>query len=82
MLGGILTAFGWFADKSISQRSLGININLWWGLVMLIFGLAMLRMGGRAASAARSAKDSPTAQKLEQNESLRDRADARERPHQ
>jgi hypothetical protein len=37
--------------------SLGINANLWWGLVLLVFGLTMFLMGRR--SQARLAKLPP-----------------------
>lgn len=49
ILGVILTGFGLVGDKAIYQRSLGININLWWGIVLLVFGLVMLLMGKRAS---------------------------------
>jgi hypothetical protein len=38
ILGGLLTAFGIYRPL----YSLGININLWWGLVLLAFGVVML----------------------------------------
>jgi hypothetical protein len=47
ILGVMLTGFGLLGDKTIYQRSLGININLWWGIVLLVFGLLMLLMGRR-----------------------------------
>jgi hypothetical protein len=34
--------FGLISDDSIYARSLGVNVNLWWGLVLLVFGLVML----------------------------------------
>jgi len=38
----MLILFGLFtANADMYQRSLGININLWWGVVLLIFGLLM-----------------------------------------
>ena len=42
--GVVLTGYGLFSmsDKALYERSLGININLVWGLVMLAFGAAML----------------------------------------
>ena len=46
-LGGLLTAYGALADRAIYQRSLGINVNLWWGLVMLAFGALMIGLGRR-----------------------------------
>ena len=36
-------------------HSLGINVNLWWGIAMLIFGAAMLLLARRGV-VARSAK--------------------------
>ena len=47
VLGLLITGFGLFGDRAIYQRSLGVNVNLWWGLVMLLFGLAMLLFGRR-----------------------------------
>ena len=59
LLGVILTAFG-MATKDrpgFYAQSLGIDVNLWWGLVLLAFGLTMLLMGRR--SQARLAKLPP-----------------------
>jgi hypothetical protein len=42
IIGVLLVLFGLASDPSIYQRSLGVNVNLWWGLVLLAFGLAML----------------------------------------
>ena len=41
VLGLMLTLYGAFGDGSIYQRSLGINVNLGWGVVLLAFGLIM-----------------------------------------
>jgi len=40
LIGALLTAFG--AIKSADSQSLGININLVWGIVLLVFGAGML----------------------------------------
>ena len=42
LFGVMLTLYGIFSDRAIYARSLGINVNLWWGLVLLAFGLVML----------------------------------------
>ena len=44
ILGLIMTLFGLFtnSDTGMYTRSLGININLWSGVGMLVFGLLML----------------------------------------
>jgi hypothetical protein len=47
--GALLTIYGLVGDKEQYARSLGININLWWGLVMLVFGAAMLFLALRGA---------------------------------
>jgi hypothetical protein len=53
IMGAMLVLFGMVSDPAIYQRSLGINVNLWWGVVLLLFGLAMLwlvRRGHRGVS--------------------------------
>jgi hypothetical protein len=42
IIGALLVLFGLVSDDAIYQRSLGVNVNLWWGLVLLAFGLVML----------------------------------------
>jgi hypothetical protein len=41
-LGALLAVYGLVSDPAIYQASLGINVNLWWGLVLLGFGFLML----------------------------------------
>jgi hypothetical protein len=53
VFGVILTIFGVISDKAIYERSLGININLGWGIVLLAFGVFMLFL------ALRGGKKSP-----------------------
>lgn len=49
VFGALLAVFGAFSDPSIYEaHSLGINVNLIWGLVLLLFGLAMLGLALRA----------------------------------
>ena len=50
VFGLILTGVGLTATPAMTAQSLGINMDLWWGLVMLAFGLFMLIMAirGRA----------------------------------
>jgi hypothetical protein len=47
ILGVLLAGFGLFGDKSIYERSLGININLIWGTVLIGFSLILLWLGSR-----------------------------------
>lgn len=49
IVGVILTAFGAATnnDAALYAKSMGINANLWWGIVLLIFGQIMFHMGRR-----------------------------------
>lgn len=42
LLGALLAVYGLVSDPAIYQVSLGINVNLWWGIVLLLFGGSML----------------------------------------
>lgn len=42
IIGALLVVFGLASDPAIYERSLGFNVNLWWGVVLLLFGLVML----------------------------------------
>ncbi len=50
LYGLILIVFGLLTNPAIFERSLSINIDLWWGGAMLVFGLFM---GGLALRASR-----------------------------
>jgi hypothetical protein len=52
LLGLLLAVFGLVTPAEIYQRSLGINVNLAWGLVILAFGALMLFVALRARLAA------------------------------
>jgi len=53
--GVIMIAFGaFFADPAIFERSMGVNIDVWWGAAMLVFGLFMGALAWRAARAGRA----------------------------
>lgn len=45
IFGLLLVGCGAFSNKMIYQRSLGININLWWGSRLLVFGAMMVVLG-------------------------------------
>jgi protein-S-isoprenylcysteine O-methyltransferase Ste14 len=51
IMGAILVLVGLFADRAIDARSLGLNVNLWWGLVLLAVGALLLWLGWRAQRA-------------------------------
>lgn len=46
--GILLTVFGLVSDRAIYDQSLGVNVNLWWGLVLLAFGAVMLVLVSRS----------------------------------
>ena len=48
IIGVALAGFGLVSDRALYERSLGINVNLWWGLVLLAFGASMLALATRA----------------------------------
>jgi hypothetical protein len=45
LTGLIITLWGLTSGPEIYIKSLGININLWTGMAMLVFGLAFLFLG-------------------------------------
>jgi hypothetical protein len=52
LVGALLVIYGLAtgSDTELYRRSLDININLRWGLVVLAFGAAMLTMAWRAST--------------------------------
>ena len=50
--GALLVIYGLVSDPAIYQKSLGINVNLWWGVVLVVFGLAMLVLAYQSRSQA------------------------------
>ena len=49
IIGVLLTGYGLVSDRAIYGRSLGVNVNLWWGLVLVAFGAVMLALARRRA---------------------------------
>lgn len=47
--GIMLVIYGLVSDPALYQKSLGINVNLWWGIVLVVFGGLMLLFAYRAA---------------------------------
>jgi hypothetical protein len=50
LIGAVMVVYGLItgSNKELYQRSLDININLWWGLVLLVFGVLMFVFAKRA----------------------------------
>jgi multisubunit Na+/H+ antiporter MnhG subunit len=47
LFGALLAGYGLVANPDIYARSLSVNINLLWGIVLLIFGITMIYLGRR-----------------------------------
>lgn len=58
-IGLLLTGYGLISDKAIYRASLGINVNLAWGICLLIFGGIMLALGMRGARRMRQTPEVP-----------------------
>jgi len=56
LLGALLMVYGLLSDPSIYQRSLGMNVNLWWGAILLLFGVIMLLLARMAAGKGKSSQ--------------------------
>jgi hypothetical protein len=68
VIGVLLTVFGLISDTAIYQRSLGMNINLIWGVCLFTFGALMFVMGRRGSSSARPSDDSAEGRAMEARE--------------
>lgn len=73
-IGGLFTGLGILiagygiatnGNAALYEPSLGININLWWGIVMLVVGVILLVLGTRATKEAHPASALPTAESPE-----------------
>jgi cytochrome c-type biogenesis protein CcmH/NrfF len=76
-IGGLFTAIGVLlagyglatnGNAELYKPSLSVNINLWWGLAMLVFGVLMLVFAMRSRSKAPPPVVSPEALAIEQRE--------------
>ena len=49
MAGAVLLAFGLASRNRADMfaKSFGINADLWWGLIVLVFGIVILNLGRR-----------------------------------
>ena len=66
----LLTLFGAFGPKDVYAHSLGYNVNLVWGLVLLVFGAWMLFLGRKGTSTARLAAEEPEGRAIEAEEKV------------
>lgn len=49
ILGALLLGYGLLSGHEVYARSLGINVNVGWGAVLLLFGGLMLGLSARAS---------------------------------
>ena len=70
VLGVLLTGWGLVTngDQGLYERSAGVNINLYWGLVMLVVGILFLVLARRGAPTDRPAMQSPEGRATERRE--------------
>jgi len=68
VLGALLVVVGLLGGKSFVEQTQGTNVNLWWGIVMLIFGVVMFVLGRRGNASARLTEESPEGQLIEEME--------------
>jgi hypothetical protein len=63
VLGLLLAGYGLASEKALYERSLGINVNLEWGLVMFIFGVIMVVLGRRGTGKGETSRPQVTQQR-------------------
>jgi hypothetical protein len=72
LLGLLVSGYGLGTAREAAhyEQSLGLNINLWWGLVMLVFGVLLLTFASRARRRAgvHPAATSPEGRATEERE--------------
>jgi hypothetical protein len=67
-LGLLLGGFGLLSDPGLYARSLGHNVNLGWGMALLLFGAVCLFLGRRRTSAMHPADATPEGRATEERE--------------
>ena len=67
VLGLLLVVVGLFIDGRSAQAQ-PTSVNLWWGIVMLVFGIIMFLLGRRGTATARLAEESPEGKRIEEME--------------
>jgi hypothetical protein len=70
VLGVVLVAWGVVTNGNpgLYERSGGVNINLYWGLVLLVVGILFLLLARRGSAAARTAMQTPEGRATERRE--------------
>jgi hypothetical protein len=73
LIGVIMVVYGLVTGSGaeIYQRSLGMNVNLYWGLLLVVFGGAMLTAAWRGSQAQSGTEDRTGGQKPDSPSSSR-----------
>jgi hypothetical protein len=58
IFGIMLSIYGVVSDKALYARSLDINVNLYWGIVLVVFGALMLLLALRGSAKNKKAPES------------------------
>jgi hypothetical protein len=67
-IGVILAGYGMMSGDEIYERSLGYNVNLIWGVVVLAFGIVFLVLGRKGTSSVEPAAATPEGRATEARE--------------
>jgi hypothetical protein len=67
IIGLLLAGFGFFSPGE-GERGAKLNINLWWGLALVAFGVVMLLLARRGTSAMQPTSRSVEGQAIERAE--------------
>jgi len=59
LIGTILAAFGLATrnNPAVYEKSMGADVNLWWGLVLLTFGVVVLLLGRKGQMRLEKSRD-------------------------
>jgi hypothetical protein len=68
LLGLLLVGYGLMSDASVYERSLGHNVNVSWGIPVLLFGALFLWLGRRGSSGVHPAASEPEGRATEERE--------------
>ena len=68
LLGLLLSGWGLAGDPTSNARSLGYNVNLVWGVVVLAFGIVFLLLGRKGTSSVEPASATLEGQATEARE--------------
>jgi hypothetical protein len=60
IVGLLVLLLGLFGDAAMYERSLGYNVNLWWGIASLAFGLLFVFLSRKSLGRLRQQREEET----------------------